>query len=148
RFSSPYVFDEEHFSTAISELDKLPLKAIILDCMGYTEEMKQKAQAHTSKPVLLSRKVLPPVTQYRGGGAHRNGCDRRVRAVQLGRRWGPQRHDRPRRRRCRTGVGRPDGARRPRLLGPGDRVTRFSRVAAARPVRGEIRCSPEQRPPG
>ncbi|HLR02253.1 MAG TPA: AroM family protein [Virgibacillus sp.] len=58
RFSSPYVFDEEHFSTAISELDKLPLKAIILDCMGYTEEMKQKAQAHTSKPVLLSRNIV------------------------------------------------------------------------------------------
>lgn len=56
--SSPYSYDEEKLIKAIQQLDQHPVKAIILDCMGYTEEMKQTARAHTSKPIILSRNVI------------------------------------------------------------------------------------------
>jgi protein AroM len=55
---SPYSFHEETFINAVKQLDQYPIKAIILDCMGYTQEMKSIAQAYTSKPVILSRNVV------------------------------------------------------------------------------------------
>ncbi|QCJ44380.1 AroM family protein [Bacillus sp. S3] len=56
--SSPYTFVEEQLINAVQQLDQYPVKAILLDCMGYTEEMKAIAQAHTTKPVILSRNVI------------------------------------------------------------------------------------------
>ncbi|MFZ7942257.1 AroM family protein [Neobacillus sp. 19] len=56
--SSPYTFVEEQLINAVQQLDQYPVKAILLDCMGYTEEMKVIAQAHTTKPVILSRNVI------------------------------------------------------------------------------------------
>jgi protein AroM len=55
---SPYSFQESALIDVVKPLDQLPIKAIILDCMGYTEEMKMIAQAHTSKPVIVSRNVI------------------------------------------------------------------------------------------
>jgi len=55
---SPYSFQEENLINAVKQLDQYPVKAILLDCMGYTQEMKSLAQAHTAKPVILSRNVI------------------------------------------------------------------------------------------
>ncbi|WP_223593875.1 AroM family protein [Neobacillus bataviensis] len=56
--SSPYAFQEEHLISAVKQLDQFPVKAILLDCMGYTQEMKSIAQAYTTKPVILSRNII------------------------------------------------------------------------------------------
>ncbi|RDU35247.1 AroM protein [Neobacillus piezotolerans] len=56
--SSPYEFSKENMIEAVRRLDRFPAMAIVLDCMGYTEEMKSIAQAHTTKPVILSRSVI------------------------------------------------------------------------------------------
>ena len=56
--SSPYLFQEEKLIKAIQQLDQFPINAIVLDCMVYTEEMKQIAQDHTEKPVILSRNMI------------------------------------------------------------------------------------------
>jgi protein AroM len=55
---SPYSFQAEALQDAVKQLDQFPVKAIVLDCMGYTEEMKALAQTYTSKPVILSRNVI------------------------------------------------------------------------------------------
>ncbi|WP_059172812.1 AroM family protein [Bacillus sp. FJAT-27445] len=55
---SPYIFNEQILIDAVKQLDRLPAMAIVLDCMGYTENMKSIAQAHTFKPVLLSRSII------------------------------------------------------------------------------------------
>ncbi|MEH7009994.1 AroM family protein [Neobacillus niacini] len=55
---SPYSFEETDMIKAIKQLDPYPIKAIVLDCMGYTEEMKMLAQSYTTKPVLLSRNII------------------------------------------------------------------------------------------
>lgn len=60
--SSPYSYQEETLIEAVRQLDQFPIKAIILDCMGYTDEMKKLAQEHTSKPVILSRNIIYGVT--------------------------------------------------------------------------------------
>lgn len=59
---SPYSFQEPDLIDAVNQLNQFPVKAIILDCMGYTEEMKTIAQAYSSKPVLLSRNVIYKVS--------------------------------------------------------------------------------------
>jgi protein AroM len=56
--SSPYLFKQEEIIQATLQLDKHQIKAIILDCMGYTEEMKNIVKAHTLKPVILSRNMI------------------------------------------------------------------------------------------
>lgn len=55
---SPYTFQEEQLINAVKQLDQYPVKAILLDCMGYTQEMKSIAQTHTSKPVILARNII------------------------------------------------------------------------------------------
>lgn len=56
--SSPYAFSKENMIAVVKQLDRLPAIAIVLDCMGYTEEMKYIVQSHTPKPVILSRSVI------------------------------------------------------------------------------------------
>lgn len=56
--SSPYDFQESALIQAAKRLNQLPIKAVLLDCMGYTEEMKEIVKTHTSKPVILSRNVI------------------------------------------------------------------------------------------
>lgn len=58
RFSSPYDFLESALIEATTSLEQLPIKTIILDCMGYTEEMKNIVQQHTTKTVILSRNIV------------------------------------------------------------------------------------------
>ncbi|MEK4300162.1 AroM family protein [Oceanobacillus sp. FSL W8-0428] len=55
---SPYNFNKSELIKVASELEKLPIKAIVLDCMGYTEEMKSIVQENTSKMVFLARNVI------------------------------------------------------------------------------------------
>lgn len=56
--SSPYAFSQEKLIEAVRQLDRHPAIAMVLDCIGYTEEMKSIAQTHTTKPVILSRSVI------------------------------------------------------------------------------------------
>ena len=56
--SSPYDFQCENFISVAKEMDKSPVKAIVLDCMGYTDEMKKIMVEYTSKPVLVARNVV------------------------------------------------------------------------------------------
>ncbi len=55
---SPYDFQTSKLIQVAKEMDKLPVKAIVLDCMGYTDEMKKVIVAHTAKPVLVARNVV------------------------------------------------------------------------------------------
>lgn len=55
---SPYDFQAEKLISVAKEMDNLPVKAIVLDCMGYTEDMKRLMMQHTSKPVLVARNVV------------------------------------------------------------------------------------------
>ncbi|MER2090836.1 MAG: AroM family protein [Sporosarcina sp.] len=55
---SPYDYQTSKLIHVAREMDKLPVKAIVLDCMGYTDEMKKVMVAHTAKPVLVARNVV------------------------------------------------------------------------------------------
>lgn len=55
---SPYNFNKSELIKAANELEKMPIKAIVLDCMGYTEEMKSIVQKNTNKMVFLARNVI------------------------------------------------------------------------------------------
>lgn len=56
--SSPYDFKIENLINVAKEMDKLPITAIVLDCMGYTDEMKKIMAQYTTKPVLVARNVV------------------------------------------------------------------------------------------
>lgn len=56
--SSPYTFDEQSLIKAVKELDKTNINTIVLDCIGYTEKMKQIVKKHTTKNVILSRNII------------------------------------------------------------------------------------------
>lgn len=56
--SSPYDFKSENLINVAKEMDKLPVTAIVLDCMGYTDEMKKIMVEYTTKPVLVARNVV------------------------------------------------------------------------------------------
>lgn len=56
--SSPYDFQYENFIHVAKEMDKLSVKAVVLDCMGYTDEMKKIMVEYTSKPVLVARNIV------------------------------------------------------------------------------------------
>ena len=55
---SPYACQIDNLIYVAKEMDKLPIKAIVLDCMGYTDEMKRIMTAHTSKPILVARNIV------------------------------------------------------------------------------------------
>ena len=55
---SPYDFDESQLIEVVERLNKESIHTIVLDCMGYTEEMKTIVRNHTSKPVILSRNMI------------------------------------------------------------------------------------------
>lgn len=56
--SSPYKFDEHTLIKATKELNKSDIQAIVLDCIGYTDQMKQIVLSHTDKNVILSRNIV------------------------------------------------------------------------------------------
>lgn len=56
--STPYDFQYESFINAAKQMDNLPVKAVMLDCMGYTDEMKKIMVEYTSKPVLVARNIV------------------------------------------------------------------------------------------
>lgn len=56
--ASPYDFKELDLIEALKALDQHSIKAVILDCIGYTEKMKGIVQRNTKKPVILSRNIV------------------------------------------------------------------------------------------
>ncbi len=58
RAVSPYKNFYEEIEKETLELKKENLPLIVLDCMGYSLEMKEKVKAITGKPVLLPRIVM------------------------------------------------------------------------------------------
>lgn len=56
--SSPYVFDEQSLIMATKELEHLDINTIVLDCIGYTQQMKDIVNMHSSKNVILSRNIV------------------------------------------------------------------------------------------
>ncbi len=58
---SPYKGNDE-IDEAIKELNKeTNIDVIALDCMGYTQEMKNRVSKRTGKPVILSRTIVARV---------------------------------------------------------------------------------------
>lgn len=53
-FGSPYIEGDEYLE-GIGELAKMDISLIVMDCMGYTIEMKERARDVTDKPVILAR---------------------------------------------------------------------------------------------
>lgn len=56
--SSPYVFDSQSLIKIANEFEQLNIDTIVLDCIGYTEHMKDIVKKHSSKNVILSRNVV------------------------------------------------------------------------------------------
>lgn len=56
--SSPYQFNQTSLIEATLALEVQPVQMIVLDCIGYTQEMKHIVQKHTNKPVVLSRNIV------------------------------------------------------------------------------------------
>lgn len=55
---SPYGLKTEDLIKISREMDLLPVKAIVLDCMGYTDEMKKIMSEYTSKLIIVARNVV------------------------------------------------------------------------------------------
>jgi protein AroM len=58
--ANPYADIDAVIAAGVS-LGQQGVDAIVLDCMGYTLEMKQRLRAHVNCPVILSRAVLARV---------------------------------------------------------------------------------------
>jgi protein AroM len=56
--SSPYLFDEPSLIKATKELEQANITTIVLDCIGYTQQMKEIVRSHSSKNVILSRNIV------------------------------------------------------------------------------------------
>ncbi|NGP45720.1 AroM family protein [Bacillaceae bacterium SIJ1] len=56
--SSPYAFDEQSLITAANELRNYDINTIVLDCIGYSEQMKVIVKKHSRKNVILSRNIV------------------------------------------------------------------------------------------
>lgn len=56
--SSPYQFDEQSLIKATNELEQMNFSTIVLDCIGYTQQMKDIVKIHSTKNVVLSRNIL------------------------------------------------------------------------------------------
>lgn len=56
--ASPYQFNEETFKQASETLLKNGAEIILLDCMGYTEDMRTLVSTHTGIPVILSNSIM------------------------------------------------------------------------------------------
>ena len=59
---SPYDFNEEQLIQVTKRLNHEPIQAIVLDCMGYNDEMKAIVKRNALKPVILSRNMIYKVT--------------------------------------------------------------------------------------
>ncbi|GKV64371.1 MULTISPECIES: AroM family protein [unclassified Sporosarcina] len=57
-YCSPYQLDWNEFQKAARYMDDLPIQAIVLDCMGYDDEMKHYMARYTAKPILPSRNLV------------------------------------------------------------------------------------------
>ncbi|WP_407270135.1 AroM family protein [Radiobacillus sp. PE A8.2] len=56
--SSPYIYDESSLIKVTNELEKSDISTIVLDCIGYTQDMKDIVKKHTRKNVILSRNIV------------------------------------------------------------------------------------------
>ncbi|WP_153732859.1 AroM family protein [Sporosarcina obsidiansis] len=55
---TPYQVEWNKFQEVAEHMDALPVQAIVLDCMGYDDEMKRHMSEFTSKPILPSRNLV------------------------------------------------------------------------------------------
>jgi protein AroM len=56
--SSPYLFNEQSLIMAANELEQMNINTIVLDCIGYTQQMKDLVKTYSSKNVILSRNIV------------------------------------------------------------------------------------------
>lgn len=56
--SSPYNFNINHFKESIERLQNQGVELIVLDCMGYTNSMKDLFNNETKCPILVSRELI------------------------------------------------------------------------------------------
>lgn len=55
---SPYDCDENTLINVLKELNNLDVNTIVLDCIGYNDQMKKVILMHTEKNVILSRNIV------------------------------------------------------------------------------------------
>ncbi|MEV9641212.1 AroM family protein [Mammaliicoccus sciuri] len=55
---TPYQVEWTEFQKVAERMDEWPIQAIILDCMGYDDKMKQYMSRYTEKPILPSRNLV------------------------------------------------------------------------------------------
>lgn len=60
-FVSPYANDENEFKNAVKFINENSADLVLLDCMGYNEEMKNYFIKQTNKPVILSNALVGKV---------------------------------------------------------------------------------------
>lgn len=55
---SPYEEEPEGLRVAARELGRYGVDYVVLDCMGYTQEMKELVTRETGAPAILARSVV------------------------------------------------------------------------------------------
>lgn len=56
--TSPYDGSHEEFVQATKRINESQVQAILLDCMGYSNEMKNIIREHTNKPIIIARNII------------------------------------------------------------------------------------------
>ncbi|WP_185907946.1 AroM family protein [Psychrobacillus soli] len=56
--TSPYNGTHEELVQATKRLNESQVQAILLDCMGYSNEMKNIIREHTTKPIIVARNII------------------------------------------------------------------------------------------
>jgi len=59
-YGSPYAQEKEYLN-GVKQLSKKDVSLIVMDCMGYTGEMKHEARRITDKPIILPRTLIARV---------------------------------------------------------------------------------------
>lgn len=55
---SPYVYDEQKLIRVAQSFKSMVINAIVLDCIGYNQHMKEIVEKHSGKKVILSRNLV------------------------------------------------------------------------------------------
>lgn len=56
--SSPYISNKQILISATNQLEQTGVDTIVLDCIGYTQSMKDIVKKHFTKNVILSRNIV------------------------------------------------------------------------------------------
>lgn len=63
KFATPYDKDTENLGKIAEDFKDEDIPFIVLDCMGYSTEMKKIVQERSGKPVILSRTIIARVVK-------------------------------------------------------------------------------------